>query len=110
MQNERPRIAIAAFTDDRDVGLYSKEVEDHIRRKQKELKDFLIENNVSVIDPLDEISSPLRDSESQGHRAGNRVYFTTGCGCRCYRSLELVAAYAGNGFCAEARQTYYVLQ
>ncbi len=55
MQTERPRIAIVSFTDDRDVGLYSKEVEDHIRGKQKELKDFLIENNVAVIDPLDEI-------------------------------------------------------
>ena len=44
MQNEKPRIAIVAFTDDRDVGLYSKEVEDHIRGKQKELNNFLSEN------------------------------------------------------------------
>jgi L-fucose isomerase-like protein len=55
MQTESPRIAIVTFTDDRDVGLYSKEVEDHIRRKQDELKNFLNGNNVVVIDPLAEI-------------------------------------------------------
>jgi L-fucose isomerase-like protein len=55
MQFERPRIAIVSFTDDRDVGLYSKEVEDHIRRKQEELNNFLNKNNIEVIDPLREI-------------------------------------------------------
>lgn len=55
MENENPRIAIVTFTDDRDVGLYSKEVEGRLRKKQEELKRYLAAGNITVIDPLNEI-------------------------------------------------------
>jgi L-fucose isomerase len=55
MNDEKPRIAIVTFTDDRDVGLYSEEVENHMRGKQSELKEFLAHEGVEIIDPLDEI-------------------------------------------------------
>jgi L-fucose isomerase len=55
MNDGKPRIAVVAFTDDRDVGLYSAEVENHIRRKQGELKRFLEHAGIEIIDPLGEI-------------------------------------------------------
>jgi L-fucose isomerase-like protein len=55
MSNDRPRIGIVTFTDDRDVGLYSKDVEGHLRKKQAELRGFLQEWDVEVVDPLEEI-------------------------------------------------------
>jgi L-fucose isomerase len=55
MDDDRPRIAIVTFTDDRDVGLYSKEVENHLRKRQSELKEFLTNEGVEVVDPLEEI-------------------------------------------------------
>jgi len=55
MNDDKPRIAIVTFTDDRDVGLYSEEVENHIRKKQSELKRFLAHEGIEIIDPLDEI-------------------------------------------------------
>jgi L-fucose isomerase-like protein len=70
----KPTICIVTFTDDRDVGLYSREVESGIRRKQQKLKAFLIENNITVVDPLGEI------------RKKNRVPY----GVRNLRDIELV--------------------
>ena len=58
--NNKPKIAIVTFTDDRDVGVSSKEVENHLRRKQDEVKIFLISNNINIFDPLDE----LREKDS----------------------------------------------
>ena len=58
--NNKPKIAIVTFTDDRDVGVSSKEVENHLRRKQDEVKNFLISNNIDIFDPLDE----LREKDS----------------------------------------------
>ena len=55
MHVDKPRIAVITFTDDRDVGLYSKDVENHIRKRQSGLKAFLANRDVEVIDPLDEI-------------------------------------------------------
>ena len=55
MYVDKPRIAVITFTDDRDVGLYSKDVENHIRKRQSGLKAFLANRDVEVIDPLDEI-------------------------------------------------------
>jgi len=50
--HERPSVAIVTFTDDRDVGLYSPEVEERLRRKQGELRVFLEANGVRAVDPL----------------------------------------------------------
>lgn len=55
MEDGAPRIAIVTFTDDRDVGLYSKEVEEHLRKKQEEMKRFLNTSGITVIDPLGKI-------------------------------------------------------
>ncbi len=55
MHVDKPRIAVITFTDDRDVGLYSKDVENRIRKRQSGLKAFLTDQDVEVIDPLDEI-------------------------------------------------------
>jgi L-fucose isomerase-like protein len=55
MHDNTPRIAIVTFTDNRDVGLYSRDVEKRIRKKQSMLKAFLNEQDVEVIDPLNEI-------------------------------------------------------
>ena len=52
---DQPRIAVVTFTDDRDVGLYSKDVEDRIQRKQSGIKKFLTQMDIQVIDPLDEM-------------------------------------------------------
>jgi L-fucose isomerase-like protein len=62
----KPNIAIVTFTDDRDVGLYSKEVETHLRNKQMELKKFLTSHDVNVIDPLSELRK--KDSVPYGIR------------------------------------------
>ena len=62
----KPNIAIVTFTDDRDVGLYSKEVETHLRNKQMELKKFLTSHDVNVIDPLNELRK--KDSIPYGIR------------------------------------------
>ena len=51
--NRRPTIAIVTFTDDRDDGISSPEVEQFLRDKQGELKRFLKLNNVDVVDPLE---------------------------------------------------------
>jgi L-fucose isomerase-like protein len=52
MYDSKPRIAIVTFTDDRDVGLYSRDVENRIRDKQSALKTFLESRDIEVIDPL----------------------------------------------------------
>ena len=66
MHVDKPRIAVITFTDDRDVGLYSKDVENHIRKRQSGLKAFLANRDVEVIDPLDEIRGKLCESVAQG--------------------------------------------
>lgn len=66
MYNSKPRIAIITFTDDRDVGLYSRDVENRIRKKQSLLKAFLTEQGIEVIDPLGEMRS--RDEIPYGIR------------------------------------------
>lgn len=53
--NKRPTIAIITFTDDRDDGISSPEVERFLKDKQEELKKFLKLNNIDVIDPLGEL-------------------------------------------------------
>ncbi len=53
--HNKPNIAIVTFTDDRDVGLYSKKIENHIRNKQIELKKFLSSHDINTVDPLNEI-------------------------------------------------------
>lgn len=55
MIKTKPKIALVTFTDDRDVGVSSKEVENYLRKKQEELKEFLLKNEIEVIDPLSEI-------------------------------------------------------
>jgi L-fucose isomerase-like protein len=55
MEKYNPLVALVTFTDDRDVGLYSKEVEDHLRRKQEEIDEFLRASDITVVNPLDEI-------------------------------------------------------
>jgi len=49
------KIAIITFTDDRDVGVSNPAVENFLRKKQEELKKFLQDNSISVIDPLSKI-------------------------------------------------------
>jgi len=66
MYDRKPRIAIVTFTDDRDVGLYSREVENRIRKKQSELKAFLTAQDVEVIDPLNQMRG--RDEMPYGMR------------------------------------------
>ncbi len=77
----KPTICIVTFTDDRDVGLYSREVESGIRKKQGDLKGFLSENNVTVVDPLGEIRKKneipygvrnLRDIEQVMHQLSRK--------------------------------------
>ena len=48
-------VGILTFTDDRENGLFSIKVENHLRKKQNEIKVFLKEKNIKVIDPLEEI-------------------------------------------------------
>ena len=55
MNESKPKIAILTFTDDRDVGVSSKEVENILRKKQEGLKEFLLKNEIEVIDPLSKI-------------------------------------------------------
>jgi len=55
MNESKPKIAILTFTDDRDVGVSSKEVENFLRKKQEGLKEFLLKNEIEVIDPLSKI-------------------------------------------------------
>jgi len=55
MNKDKPRIAIVTFTDDRDVGIADETVENLLRKKQNEVKDFLKKNSIDVIDPLLEI-------------------------------------------------------
>ncbi len=55
MHDLSPRIGIITFTDDRDVGLYSKEIEDNLRKKQTKLNKMLTSHGVTVIDPLAEM-------------------------------------------------------
>ncbi|TFG60506.1 MAG: hypothetical protein E4H36_11975 [Spirochaetales bacterium] len=51
----KPSVAILTFTDARDEGISSTEVENHLRRNQAELKTFLERNGITVIDPLAEL-------------------------------------------------------
>lgn len=62
----KPSAAILTFTDARDEGISSAEVENHLKNKQAELKAFLENNNVTVIDPLSELRG--RDSTWYGLR------------------------------------------
>jgi L-fucose isomerase-like protein len=55
-----PVVAILTFTDARNEGISSDTVEKHLRKKQLELKHFLENNSIRVVDPLPEI----RDSHS----------------------------------------------
>ncbi len=55
MHDLSPRIGIITFTDDRDVGLYSNEIEDNLRKKQEKLREILKAHGVTVIDPLAEM-------------------------------------------------------
>ena len=56
MFKDKPRIAIVTFTDDRDVGIADESVENHLRKKQNEIKSFLEKNSIEAIDPLPEIT------------------------------------------------------
>jgi L-fucose/D-arabinose isomerase len=47
--------ALVTFTDARDEGISNPEVEDALRKKQKELRLFLEEKHVTVVDPLAEL-------------------------------------------------------
>jgi L-fucose isomerase-like protein len=55
MENFIPTIAIITFTDDRDVGVSSPEVENYLKHKQSELKNYLSDSGIDVIDPLAEL-------------------------------------------------------
>ncbi|MCL4385848.1 MAG: hypothetical protein M1326_05990, partial [Cyanobacteria bacterium] len=55
MENFMLTIAIVTFTDDRDVGVSSPAVENYVKHKQSELKDYLESNEINVIDPLAEL-------------------------------------------------------
>ncbi|MCG2788836.1 MAG: hypothetical protein L6405_02665 [Actinomycetia bacterium] len=55
MENFIPTIAIVTFTDDRDVGVSSPEVENYLKYKQSELRNYLASNEINVIDPLAEL-------------------------------------------------------
>lgn len=48
MIETKPKIALVTFTDDRDVGVSSNEVENYLRKKQEELKEFLLKHEVEV--------------------------------------------------------------
>ncbi|MCL4416431.1 MAG: hypothetical protein M1365_07020, partial [Actinobacteria bacterium] len=61
MENFMPTIAIVTFTDDRDVGVSSPEVENYLKRKQSELKNYLARNGVNIIDPLAELRNSSDD-------------------------------------------------
>ena len=52
MNGYKPIICIVTFTDDRDVGVSSPEVENYLKHKQSELKNYLVSNGIDVIDPL----------------------------------------------------------
>lgn len=52
MVKTKPKIALVTFTDDRDVGVSSKEVENYLRKKQEELQEYLLKNEIEVVDPL----------------------------------------------------------
>lgn len=56
MNKDKPRIALVTFTDDRDVGIADEAVENHLRKKQNEIKSFLEKNSIEAIDPLLEIT------------------------------------------------------
>jgi len=68
---ERPVIAIVTFTDARDEGISNPEVEEHLRKRQGELKTFLEEHDISVIDPLEHLRG--RDSSWYGIRGINDI-------------------------------------
>lgn len=63
----KPAAAILTFTDARDEGISSTEVENHLRTKQAELKTFLEKNGITVIDPLAELRG--KDSAWYGLRS-----------------------------------------
>lgn len=48
-------MALITFTDDRDDGISSPEVEQFLKEKQGELKKFLKLNDIDVVDPLEEL-------------------------------------------------------
>jgi L-fucose/D-arabinose isomerase len=53
--NNQPEVAIITFTDDREDGISSPEVESFLEQKQMELKEFLELNGIDVADPLGEL-------------------------------------------------------
>jgi len=57
MKESKRRIAIETSTDDRDVDVSSKEVENFLRKKQSELEEFLLEHGVEAIDSLSKIKN-----------------------------------------------------
>ena len=66
-----PSIAIITFTDAREEGISNDAVENHLRKKQGELRTLLEENNISVIDPLENFRSA--DSSVYGIRSIKEV-------------------------------------
>jgi L-fucose isomerase-like protein len=55
VKSNKPTIAIVTFTDDREVGLFSPEIESYLSDKQNGIKNFLTVNNITVYDPLEEL-------------------------------------------------------
>jgi L-fucose isomerase-like protein len=71
MGPEKPRVALITFTDMRDEGISSPEVEQHLRNKQAELCGFLSAHGIDAVDPLLEMRTPA--SASYGVRSFKEV-------------------------------------
>jgi L-fucose/D-arabinose isomerase len=71
MGPEKPRVALITFTDMREEGISSPEVEQHLRNKQAELCGYLAANGVEAVDPLAEMRTP--GSASYGVRSFKEV-------------------------------------
>jgi hypothetical protein len=52
LDNIKPKIALVTFTDDRDVGVSNPQVEKMLKARQENLKEFLGQNSIEVIDLL----------------------------------------------------------
>ena len=71
MEPLSPRVALVTFTDMREEGISSPEVEKHLRSKQAELADFLAAHGVEAIDPLREMRTA--GSASYGVRSFQEI-------------------------------------
>ena len=71
MGPERPRVALLTFTDMREEGISSPEVEQHLRNKQAELCGYLTAHGIDAVDPLLEMRTP--SSASYGVRSFKEI-------------------------------------